>query len=356
MTDIRITELTIPSHAGADGWEELSAAVDLHNLVQRELLETDEFDASARQALALFHDQQRTARHKLLAYDGQRLVGTADVEHERDGNTGWVFVAVHPDHRRRGIGRLLAEKATGLARQSGVTLLQSGAETTDLDSRPRLTAPTGHGDIPADAPSTHFLQEQGFTLRQVELLSALDLPVPEDRLQSLSAAVRDAEDYELISWTGPTPPEWVEAYARLRMVMSTAAPAGELTHEEQVWDADRVRQRDRRHVDGGIITLDTAARHRPSGELVAFTNLAYPAAADGRAVGQGYTLVVPEHRGHSLGMRVKIKNLQQLAEQQHGARRVVTGNAGENDPMLSINRALGFYPAYVAGWWERDIS
>jgi GNAT superfamily N-acetyltransferase len=102
--------------------------------------------------------------------------------------------------------------------------------------------------------------------------------------------------------------------------------------------------------------ITTAARHRSSGEFVAFTSLAYPNAADGRAVGQGYTMVLPDHRGHNLGMRVKINNLRLLADRTHGARRIVTGNAGENDAMLSINRALGFRPAWISGWWEKKLG
>jgi GNAT superfamily N-acetyltransferase len=356
VSETRVVELSIPSVPDGVGWAELSAAVDVANRVRRDQLGTAEFDATPRQAWAVLADQEHAIRRQLLAYAADQLVGIADLELDRGHTTAWVSVAVVPEHRSRGVGRQLAEAIVEVARSEGATILQSGSETTDLDSRPRLTAPTGYGDIPAGAPSTRLLQHLGFSLAQVELMSALDLPVPEERLTELSTEVRAADDYDLVSWQGRVPDDLVDDYARLRMIMSTAAPAGELIEEEQPWDADRVRRREQRHADAGNVIIDTAARHRESGRLVAFTSISFAAAADGRAVSQGYTLVEPEHRGHNLGIRIKINNLRLLAEHDHGARRVVTGNAGENDAMLSINRALGFRPAYVAGWWQRRLS
>jgi hypothetical protein len=64
-------------------------------------------------------------------------------------------------------------------------------------------------------------------------------------------------------------------------------------------------------------------------------------------------MVLPEHRGHNLGMRIKINNLRRLMSVEHGAARVITGNAGENEAMLRINRALGFRPFVMTGWWEK---
>jgi GNAT superfamily N-acetyltransferase len=89
---------------------------------------------------------------------------------------------------------------------------------------------------------------------------------------------------------------------------------------------------------------------------VGFTAVARPIAADGRAVTQGYTMVLPEHRGHNLGIRIKINNLRKLMTSEHGAARIITGNAGENEAMLQINRALGFRPFVMTGMWEKKLS
>ena len=290
------------------------------------------------------------------AHRDGRLVGFAGIECERDRQVAFIWAGVSAAERSRGLGTQLADLLATAAREIGATTLQAGSYSTNLDSGPRLESPAGPGSIPADDVTTRFLQRQGFTLGQVELMSALPLPVPPDLLNQLDGDARPADDYELITWAGPTPEELVDGYATLRTVVTTAVPSGELTEEEEVWDADRVRDRDRRNAESGMITTTTVARHRPSGELVAFTTLSRPVVGDGRAVMQGYTMVLPDHRGHNLGIRIKIANLRQLSTVDHGAARLITGNAGENEAMLRINRALGFRPFVVAGWWEKKLT
>ena len=51
------------------------------------------------------------------------------------------------------------------------------------------------------------------------------------------------------------------------------------------------------------------------------------------------------HRGHRLGMLVKILNIRRLLTEYPNVERIVTFNAAENDHMLAINVALGFRPA-----------
>lgn len=349
---IRIRELTFPNEPGGTCWEDFVAAVELGNAVLRADIGGDDLDQTPEAVLALVRSPYAT-RRTLVAYHGDEPVGRADLSKEHGQSSCWVEVGVLPAHRGRGIGGRLAEMIMDLARDTGATILHSGSHHSDFESEPRLPSPTGVGSIPAEAAATRFLRRHGFTLGQVEIQSALELPVPDERLEQLTSSWRPAPDYRLHAWIGNTPDEFVEVYARLRTIATTAVPTGDLTEEEQVWDADRVRERDRRNEAAGTTVISTVAQHLPSGEFVAFSNLAFPTAADGRAVGQGYTMVLPEHRGHNLGLRVKINNLRLLAEQQHGARRIVTGNAGENDAMLSINRALGFRPAWISGWWER---
>jgi GNAT superfamily N-acetyltransferase len=345
---IEIRELSYPDAPGATGWDAFVAGIELGNLFTREDIGGTDLDATPEQVLPQTKDPY-SVRRTLQAWDGEDLVGHASLGKDHDHSTCWVDVGVLASHRGQGLGSRLAESIIELAR--GV-----GAQHTDFDTEPRLPSPAGVGSVPAGAASTRFLQRFGFKLGQVEIESALDLPVPDELLDRLESASRPAPDYELVHWAGSTPDDLVDEYARLRTIASTAVPTGDLTEEEQVWDADRVRNRDRRHIESGNTVITTAARHRSSGEFVAFTSLAYPNAADGRAVGQGYTMVLPDHRGHNLGMRVKINNLRLLADRTHGARRIVTGNAGENDAMLSINRALGFRPAWISGWWEKKLG
>ena len=66
-----------------------------------------------------------------------------------------------------------------------------------------------------------------------------------------------------------------------------------------------------------------------------------PSGAPGIAWQWG-TLVHREHRGHRLGMAVKVENLRRLQADHPERRRVVTGNDDTNSWMVSINEDLGF--------------
>jgi hypothetical protein len=73
---------------------------------------------------------------------------------------------------------------------------------------------------------------------------------------------------------------------------------------------------------------------------------------------QGYqwdTLVLREHRGHRLGLLVKAANLQALITELPEVRRVFTWNATENEPMLRVNRALGFAPIGHTTEWQKQL-
>lgn len=355
MSDIDIRELKVPDAPGAAGWDDLVAYAELSNAVIRAEIGSPDLDESPVQILSRFHNPYSLSKI-FGAYRGRQLVGFAEIESERDHDVAWLWSGVATDERHNGLGRRLSEVLTDAAVEAGARTLQAGSFHSDLETEPRIASPAGPGSVPANAATTRFLQAQGFKLGQVEVMSALPLPVPEQLLADLTDGARPADDYELIDWAGATPEELLDGYATLRTVVTTAVPSGELTEEEQIWDADRVRDRDKRNAEAGMITATTVARHRPSGELVAFTTLTWPAAADGRAVMQGYTMVLPDHRGHNLGIRIKISNLRRLSFVDHGAARVITGNAGENEAMLRINRMLGFRPFVMAGWWEKKLA
>ena len=74
------------------------------------------------------------------------------------------------------------------------------------------------------------------------------------------------------------------------------------------------------------------------------------------AVYQDDTLVLGPHRGHALGLRMKLANLVALAETDPSRTRIYTWNADENAHMLAINIALGFEPTAIESAWQRPVS
>jgi hypothetical protein len=89
--------------------------------------------------------------------------------------------------------------------------------------------------------------------------------------------------------------------------------------------------------------------------LAGFTRVSVPHDTT-RAVGQWDTIVLREHRGHRLGMLLKVANLQLLDEAGPGHPSVLTWNAEENRPMLAVNEAVGFVPIGYEGAWRKELS
>ncbi len=112
---------------------------------------------------------------------------------------------------------------------------------------------------------------------------------------------------------------------------------------------------DAKDAAGGFRRFTTAAQHVPSGRLVAFTDL-YVRPGRSSVARQDDTLVVREHRGHSLGMLVKGELLLALHRDLPDITTIETFNAEENRNMLAINEAMGFTPVLYAGEWQKRIT
>jgi GNAT superfamily N-acetyltransferase len=290
---------------------------------------------------AKFRHQHYERRAAWAGVVDDRVVGHLSVTLPRDDNThrAELTVAVHPEHRRRGVGTALLATAERVARDDGRTVL--GAESDVV---------TGHVD-----PAAGFAARHGFADVQREVRSILRLPVADEALAAARAeAEKHADGYEtLTSWDG-VPDAWLAGRAELSRRMSTDVPLGQLDFNEEEWDAQRVIRTYEVAREQGRRLVETVARHRASGELVAFTTLAV--AEHAPEVGyQGDTLVLHEHRGHRLGLLVKTVNLHALIAERPGVRRIHTWNAAENEPMLRVNRALGFTPAGLGTEWQKTL-
>lgn len=245
-------------------------------------------------------------------------------------------LAVHPNHRRRGIGSALLEHVEQVARAEQRSVL--GVETD---------VACGHDD-----PAVGFAARHGFTVAQRELRSRLDLPI--DVVAARTEAEKHADGYEVITYWDDVPDEWLADKALLSQRMSTDVPLGGIDYAEEVWDAERVRREFELSREQGRHVVETVARHRASGRLVGFTTLVASEYAPDLAYQWG-TLVLQQHRGHRLGMLLKAANLQALLAERPGMRGVHTWNAGENEPMLRVNRALGFAPIGQLTEWQKRI-
>ncbi|TFB96226.1 N-acetyltransferase [Cryobacterium adonitolivorans] len=350
-----IDELSIPAAPGRPGWPEFVAAVDVHNRVQADAYGTGELAQSAEELLPGFLTPEHSPRRLFEVRAAGAIVGRAAYETQADPSSefAWFTVEVLPEWRGRGIGTALSNVVETLAaaehRSSRVVYAVSPPGPGE-----RLVAPTGFGSVPLANPEVRFLLNRGYRLEQVERGSRLQLPMDPARLarQLADAAIRAGENYAVLSWTGRTPDRWLEDIALLYTRMSTDAPTAGLEEPEDVWTVERLLSEQDAYAAGPSRALVTAALHRPSGRLAGFTEVSVPGDAS-RAVLQEDTLVLREHRGHRLGMLMKLANLQSLAQEHPDQRAVTTFNAEENRYMLDVNEALGFVPMGYEGAWRK---
>lgn len=253
-----------------------------------------------------------------------RVVGVLDVWLPRWDNThlATVNVTVDPPARGKGLGRALSEAGVARARSENRTTIL--ADTYDY--------PAGVG----------FLTAMGLSPAAEMILRRQD-PTEADwsRLDALYAeAERAAADYELVRIAGRTPDDLLAAVA----VMSAAIndrPTEGLDIEDDVITAERVSGFETAQLARGRRIYRLMARHRQSGELAGHTMVGVDRERPWLSL-QFDTSVLGAHRGHRLGLLLKIGMLRWLAGEEPQLRIIDTDNAGSNLHMIGINDAIGY--------------
>ena len=356
MSTVSIDEVVIPADLAEPHAADFIDAIDVGNTVNATGFGTSDINYEPAEELPLFLNPRQPMRMLVARCDG-RIVGRGIYETQTgDGaDSAWLVTQVLPGFRGRGIGTALGDAVEALAASDGK---KKALVYTPIaaSSKRQLPSPTGFGSVDADHADTRFLLNRGYRLEQVERASRLTLPV-----SGLASLVAEAErasgaDYRVHCWQRPTPERWREDLARMVTRMSTDAPSAGLEEPEDVWTVERIIEADERSERlSPRQRLTAAVEHIQSRRLVGFTELSVPRQV-GRAVDQYATLVTREHRGHRLGMLLKVANLAHLDRVAPGHPSVITFNAEENRHMLDVNDAVGFVAIASESAWRKDLG
>lgn len=249
-----------------------------------------------------------------------------------------ITLGVVPAYRRQGYGTALFGAACQIAAERNRTRLLAVVEAA----------------VEEESPGAIFAERLGFALANTEMHRVLELPVDEALLTRLAAeAAEKHQGYKLVTWQNRCPDELVDAFAQLHAVFAAEAPSGEIDHQPELWDAERIRFREEQSIAQGRHGWITVAI-APDGTLAGHTELYVPETDLGN-IYQWDTLVVPAHRGHRLGLALKVRNHLELQQTDPGKAVVHTWNAQQNDHMNAVNAQLGFRPVEAHQEWQLKL-
>ncbi len=281
------------------------------------------YDTAPRQAWLASAESGEPVGGYLLRLPDKENLTTADCR-----------LVISPARRRAGFGRALLAHCAEQARQAGRTRLTS--HVRDGSPGAAFAAAAGaHGGIP-----------------EVIRTLTIDAGTPERLTRLRAEAEPFAAGYKLLSWLGVAPAEHLGQVAAVRDAMADAPRDASI--EPSVWTAERVRESEQSMIDHGLTLYSVAARHDASGNLAALTQVITEADTPDWAF-QQITAVLSGHRGHRLGLLVKIGMIGLVMAREPAVRHFHTGNAGANAHMIAINERLGYAVGGLSRTWQLDL-
>jgi GNAT superfamily N-acetyltransferase len=252
-----------------------------------------------------------------------------------NAHLGYVEVTVDPESRGQGLGRQLIEAGVDLVRAEGKSLVLAGSRNTPAAR--------------ALGASLGFEHAQTALNRRHDLVR-LDWGAL-DRDHALAAS--GAADYDLLRLEGPVPDDLLDGVVTMTAAINDA-PIDALELEDEVFSPERVRAFERGQKERGRRSYRIVARHRATGELAGHTLVSVDSEHPGFGL-QYDTSVVRSHRGHRLGLLLKIEMLRWLGDAEPQLRVLDTWNAATNAHMIAVNEQLGYRVIGESIEWQRHL-
>lgn len=259
----------------------------------------------------------------LAAIDGREMVGAGMAILPSRDNLHLAGSAVYVDvaRRRQGIGSALLAEVEVLAAGHGRTTL------------------TGEAYLPpgGTAPAEAFAAARGFAVASRESIKELTLADYRERRAALTV---DPSGHRIVTFDTVCPDKHVESFGRLLGMLLSEIPLGDLDLEDSEWSVERIRDAEQRQVATGR-HVHTALAVAPDGEVAGVSDVRVDD-TDHEHAQVGITIVDPAHRGHRLGLALKLATHDLVSSAYPGLLTVDTSNAEVNTHMNAVNDALGY--------------
>jgi GNAT superfamily N-acetyltransferase len=320
VTDIEIRPIDPADEAQLKPWWSVRAAANAHRLEHL----MPRWEATRRR----YHVRAPEYDAVLLGafvHDQDAMVGAGRVILHRKDNTHMVNadVQVLPLQRRRGIGTALLAEVERHSREDGRTHVISAAH-----------CPPGQ-----ESAGVLFAAVRGFKKANVDEVKVLDLREYGGHLDALAAEATPLSGYRIETYHKTAPDHLVEGVCKLLSNFYGEIPLGDLVIEDSPWTPERLRAAEQASRDRGSSRL-TAVAVAPDGAVAGMTDLAISAGEIKAEI--GVTVVSRAHRGHRLGLAMKVASHRELRAAHPDCTVVVTGNAAVNTHMNAVNERLGY--------------
>jgi len=318
----------------------VAALVEIHNAAHR-VDDPEAFDwlpAAAADELRYGWDLQ-PEEHFLYRPDGaDEPVAAMAVDMPKRDNLHlfWLQILVHPEHRRQGHGTAIMTEALRMAEQAGRRTVWVEAVKDDLGAR-KFVERFGFGYASHDARRRQWLAE-----------------VDQDQIVRLLAeAEAAAADYVVERLLSPVPDAILQQMVEVTAAINDA-PMGTLTFEDEVFDLGRLRDIETARERKGQRSYRVIARHRETGEIGGHTQVVISPHQPHVGV-QADTAVSRAHRGHRLGLLLKIAMMRWLAAAEPQLEVLETWNNADNRFMIGVNEMLGYRLSFTGATYELTL-
>jgi mycothiol synthase len=250
---------------------------------------------------------------------------------EENSQNALVRIVVHPDHRRRGIGRRMLAEALPVIRGEGRSQV------------------LGAG-LKVGAPGVEWAEGLGFRETMRMVLQVIEPGGVDRALWDLPSV----PGYRIGRWQGRAPDDLVEAFAHARRAIEDV-PHATGSYEHPDWNSERVRKAEQELAERNVEQRVVVAVAEASGEIAAITEIMIFPHRKNWAY-QGDTAVLSQFRGSGLGRAVKAAMLRWLEEDGGEVERIYTTTGVTNVHMIRINMEVGYREVRTMIWCEATVD